>query len=88
MLKTITPTPRPKCIIIVLLCFVVINKEHKMHKTADAIIELPSTSELQSVTQASQHHYWTMEAVVAPRARTIISVFVFSPAENIPIGSV
>lgn len=48
MLKTITPTPRAKSIIIVILCFVVINKEHKMHKTADAFIELPSTSELWS----------------------------------------
>lgn len=46
--ETITPTPQPKGIIIVILCFVIINKEHKMHKTAHAFIELPSTSELWS----------------------------------------
>lgn len=88
MLKTITPTPRPKCIIIVILRFVIINKEHKMHKTAGAFIELSSTLELWSAAQASQHHYWTVEVVVAPLACTIISVFVLSPVENIPIGSV
>lgn len=44
MLETITPTPRSKCIIIVILCFVVINKKHKMHQTADAFISLPSRS--------------------------------------------